>query len=134
MNTAAPLQAQAVKPPPARPAATGLVLQRNCACGAGAGVGGACGECRKKLTLQPFRRDGGARIALIYLEPAPRPRLPIGRFPAPDVQDAVEGKEIDCTEAHLKLFAELVPPKAEMAQGECTEPGAKTIDPGQSKP
>jgi hypothetical protein len=85
---------------------------------------------RLEAIYRPLRR------ALIFLSPPPPPKLPIlvGKPISPDVAEAALGKEIDCTEAHLKLFADSLPPKSEMFQGECAEGGEQTIDPGQSKP
>jgi hypothetical protein len=78
------------------------------------------------------------RRALIFLKPPPppkpKPKFLVGRPITPDVAEAAFGEEIDCTEAHMKLFAGSAPPKAEMFTGECTEPGERTFDPGQSKP
>lgn len=85
---------------------------------------------RLETMYRPLRR------ALIFLDPPPqrKPRLLTGNDITPDSADRLLGKEIDCTPAHMNLFAAVLPPKSEMFQGECTDPGAKTVDPGQSKP
>jgi hypothetical protein len=87
---------------------------------------------RLEAIYRPLRR------ALIFLKPPPppkpKPKFLVGRPITPDVAEAAFGEEIDCTEAHMKLFAGSAPPKAEMFTGECTEPGERTFDPGQSKP
>jgi hypothetical protein len=85
---------------------------------------------RLEAIYRPLRR------ALIFLNPPPppKPKLLTGHDITPDIAAAALGKEIDCSDAHIRLFAGNVPPKSEMLQGECTDPGARTFDPGQSKP
>lgn len=77
---------------------------------------------RLEEIFKPLRR------ALIYLKPPPpKAQLGITR----EIGEAVLGKEVECTDAHKKLFAGSMPPKEAMFTGECNEPGKRTTDTGK---
>lgn len=82
---------------------------------------------RLEAIYRPLRR------ALIFLDPppAPKPPLLVGKELSEEVKAQIIGKEIECTDAHKKLFAGSLPPKEEMFTGECNEPGKRTIDTGK---
>ena len=72
------------------------------------------------------------RRALIFLDPppAPPPRLVL----TPGEVEEIIGRSIDCTEEHLQKAGFTEPPKEQMFEGECREPGERTVDPGPGRP
>jgi hypothetical protein len=78
---------------------------------------------RLEAIYKPLRR------ALIFLEPppAPPPRLKL----TPEISEPIIGRSIDCTEEHLQKSGFPEPPKEQMFEGECRQPGERTVDPGR---